>query len=224
MFGSMFNNSKYSNVLTVILIIAIIAIIVVIGFIGYNIYRKYHIEKGAAEAVAQFDNLVNNNPSDNSIATNNTGINGIVEDTEITTNNKTGKTTYKGYEVVSTIQIPKINLKYPILEKVTKKSLETSVAFLYGPGLNEVGNNVIIGHNYRNGTMFSNLKKLSNGDAIYITDLTGRKIKYIVYKIYRTSGDDASYMTRNTNGKREISLSTCTDDSKARTIVWAKEG
>ena len=123
----------------------------------------------------------------------------------------------------STIQIPKINLKYPILEKVTKKSLETSVAFLYGPGLNEVGNNVIIGHNYRNGTMFSNLKKLSNGDAIYITDLTGRKIKYIIYKIYRTSGDDASYMTRNTNGKREISLSTCTDDSKARTIVWAKE-
>ena len=223
MFGSMFNNSKYSNVLTVILVIAIIAIIVIVGFIGYNIYKKYHIEKGAAEAVAQFDNLVNNNPTDNS-ANNNVGINGIVEDAEMTTNLKTGQTTYKGYNVVSTIQIPKINLKYPILEKVTKKSLETSVAFLYGPGLNEVGNNVIIGHNYRNGTMFSNLKKLSNGDAIYITDLTGRKIKYIVYKIYRTSGDDASYMTRNTNGKREISLSTCTDDSKARTIVWAKEG
>lgn len=223
MFGSMFNNSKYSNVLTVILVIAIIAIIVIVGFIGYNIYKKYHIEKGAAEAVAQFDNLVNNNPTDNS-ANNNVGINGIVEDAEMTTNSKTGQTTYKGYNVVSTIQIPKINLKYPILEKVTKKSLETSVAFLYGPGLNEVGNNVIIGHNYRNGTMFSNLKKLSNGDAIYITDLTGRKIKYIVYKIYRTSGDDASYMTRNTNGKREISLSTCTDDSKARTIVWAKEG
>lgn len=223
MFGSMFNNSKYSNVLTVILVIAIIAIIVIVGFIGYNIYKKYHIEKGAAEAVAQFDNLVNNNPTDNS-ANNNVGINGIVEDAEMTTNSKTGQTTYKGYNVVSTIQIPKINLKYPILEKVTKKSLETSVAFLYGPGLNEVGNNVIIGHNYRNGTMFSNLKKLSNGDAIYITDLTGRKIKYIIYKIYRTSGDDASYMTRNTNGKREISLSTCTDDSKARTIVWAKEG
>lgn len=222
MFGSMFNNSKYSNVLTVILVIAIIAIIVIVGFIGYNIYKKYHIEKGAAEAVAQFDNLVNNNPTDNS-ANNNVGINGIVEDTEMTINSKTGQTTYKGYNVVSTIQIPKINLKYPILEKVTKKSLETSVAFLYGPGLNEVGNNVIIGHNYRNGTMFSNLKKLSNGDAIYITDLTGRKIKYIIYKIYRTSGDDASYMTRNTNGKREISLSTCTDDSKARTIVWAKE-
>ena len=130
---------------------------------------------------------------------------------------------YKGFEVVATIQIPTIKLKYPILEKVTKKSLETAVAWLYGPGLNEVGNNVIIGHNYRNGTMFSNVKNLKNGDAIYITDESGRKVKYIVYKIYRTSGDDASYMTRDTKGKREISLSTCTDDSKARTIVWAKE-
>ena len=70
--------------------------------------------------------------------------------------------------------------------------------------------------------MFSNVKKLENGNSIYITDLTGRKVKYVIYKIYRASGDDASYMTRNTNGKREISLSTCTDDSKARLIIWAK--
>ena len=217
--GKMFNNSKYGNLLTVILVIAIIAIIGIIGFIGYNIYKKYYIEKGAAEAVAQFENLVDD--GNGSEGTSNVDINGIVDDEGTTTAN--GITKYKGFNVLGTIQIPKISLKYPILEKVTKKSLETSVAFLYGPGLNEIGNNVIIGHNYRNGTMFSNVKKLGNGDAIYITDLSGKKVKYVVYKIYRTSGDDASYMTRNTNGKREISLSTCTDDSKARTIVWAKE-
>lgn len=217
--SNMFNNSKYGNLLTVILVIAIIAIIGIIGFIGYNIYKKYYIEKGAEEAVAQFEDLV----GDGNSSTNKDDINGINDEDESTTSSN-GKTTYKGFNVVATIQIPKINLKYPVLEKVTKKSLETSVAWLYGPGLNEIGNNVIIGHNYRNGTMFSNVKKLENGDAIYITDLSGRKVKYIVYKIYRTSGDDASYMTRNTKGKREISLSTCTDDSKARTIVWAKEG
>lgn len=215
----MFNNSKYGNLLTVILVIAIIGIIVVIGIIGYNIYKKHYIEKGAAEAVAQFDDLVKDNQDGNGTKSD---INGIVDESEMTSKN--GKTKYKGFDVVATIQIPKIDLKYPILEKVTKKSLETSVAWLYGPGLNKVGNNVIIGHNYRNGTMFSNVKKLSNGDSIYITDITGQKVKYVIYKIYRTSGDDASYMTRNTNGKREISLSTCTDDSKARTIVWAKEG
>ena len=223
MFKSLFNNSKYSNVLTIILIIAIIGIIIIVGIIGYRIYKKHAIQKGAEEAVAQFEDLVGKNQDNNNSTASNADINGIIDDNQIITSKKTGKTTYKGFNVVATIQIPKINVKYPILEKVTKRALETSVALLYGPGLNKVGNNVIIGHNYRNGTMFSNVKKLTNGDDIYITDITGKKIKYTVYKIYRTSGDDATYMTRNTNGKREISLSTCTDDSKARTIVWAKE-
>lgn len=218
--SNIFNNSKYGNVLTVILVIAIIAIIGIIVIIGYNIYRKYAIEKGAKEAISQFENLIGDG---NAADPNSTvgEISGIDETGNIT--KVEGKTQYKGFDVIGTIEIPKINLKYPVLEKVTKKSLETSVAHLYGPGLNEIGNNVIIGHNYRNGTMFSNVKKLENGNAIYITDLQGRRVKYTVYKIYRTSGDDATYMTRNTNGKREISLSTCTDDSKARTIVWARE-
>lgn len=223
MFRNLFNNSKYSNILTIILIIAIVGVIIIIGIIGYNIYKKYSLKKGAAEAVAQFEDLAQKNQDDGNSSNNkNINITGVVDDNELISSKK-GKITYKGFNVVATIQIPKIKIKYPILEKVTKKSLETSVAKLYGPGLNEVGNNVIIGHNYRNGTLFSNVKNLTKGDSIYITDIKGRKIKYIVYKIYRTSGDDASYMTRNTNGKREISLSTCTDDSKARTIVWAKE-
>lgn len=149
-----------------------------------------------------------------------------IEDVESNISNSDGSTNtkYKGFDVIGTIQIPAISLKYPILEKLSKKSLETSVVLLYtSNGLNEVGNSVIIGHNYRNGTMFSNVKKLGEGDIIYITDTSGRKVKYTIYKKYTTSGDDGEYMTRNTNGKREISLSTCTDDSKARTIVLAKE-
>ena len=30
-------------------------------------------------------------------------------------------------------------------------------------------------------------------------------------------------MLRDTAGKKEISLSTCTDDSSKRLIIWAKE-
>ena len=90
-------------------------------------------------------------------------------------------------------------------------------------GLNNEGNSVIIGHNYRNGTMFSNVDKLKNGQYIYITDTTGRKVAYKIYSIFRASGSESEYITRNTNGKREISISTCTDVSKARTIVLARE-
>ena len=220
----MFNNSKYGNLLTVILIIAIIAIIGIVGIIVYRMYKAYYIDSGAIDAATQFEDAL---ITDDNVIENNTvkpTIDGV-EEGNLTTNTTNGTTTtYKGFTVVGTIQIPTINLKYPILEKVTKKSLETSVALLYtSKGLNKEGNSVIIGHNYRNGTMFSNVKKLEKGDVIYITNSSGEKVKYTVYNIYRTSGSDGDYITRNTNGKREISLSTCTDDSKARTIVLARE-
>ena len=41
--------------------------------------------------------------------------------------------------------------------------------------------------------------------------------------MYQTTSNDAEYMTRDTQGRREISLQTCTDDSKDRLIIWAAE-
>ena len=229
---NMFNNSKYGNLLTVILVISIIAIIGIMGIIGYRLYKSYYIKTGALEAATQFEDSVSNltdSSANNAVDPNANSSIANVEDTFGNAGSGAASsgqtTTYKGFPVIGTIQIPAINLKYPILGKNTPKALETSVVALYtASGLNEIGNSVIIGHNYRNGTMFSNVKKLKNGDAIYITDTKGRKVKYIIYNIYRTSGSDGQYITRNTQGKREISLSTCTDDSKARTIVLAREG
>ena len=109
-----------------------------------------------------------------------------------------------------------------MLEKVTKKSIETAVAFLYGTGLNEEGNTVIIGHNYRNGLFFSNNKKLNNGDKIYITDNSGKKLEYTIYQKFETTPEDTSFYQRDTDGKPEVTLSTCTDDSKARLIIFAR--
>lgn len=225
----MFNNSKYGNMLTVILIVAIIAIIGIVGIIGYRIYNAHYVKKGATQAAMQFEQSLENSISNGNINDTNvnnvkTDITGIGDLNTSTEDNSSSQTTYKGFVVVGTIQIPTIDLKYPILEKLSPTSLKTSVVLMYtAQGLNNEGNSVIIGHNYRNGTMFSNVDKLKNGEYIYITDTTGRKVKYQIYNIYRASGNESDYITRNTNGKREISLSTCTDDSKARTIVWAKE-
>ena len=46
---------------------------------------------------------------------------------------------------------------------------------------------------------------------------------YEVYNIYQTTQSDATYFTRDTEGRREISLQTCTDDGNNRIIIWAKE-
>ena len=130
---------------------------------------------------------------------------------------------YKGYDVIGKIQIPKIKLSYPVLSCATVSSMKISVGVVYGPGLNEIGNTVLMGHNYRNGSLFSNNKKLANGDSIFITDTTGRKIEYVIYNMYITSSTDFDYAIRTTGGKREISLASCTDDGKSRLIIWAVE-
>ena len=216
--------SKYGKLLTVILVIVVIAIIGLLGFLGYDVFKKFTTKKTAAQVAEEFENTVTdeeNTTVDNTIVA---PILNEVTNEQNTTNTETPKkVTYKGYNVVGTIEIPKIDLKYPILERVTTKSIEVAVAVLYGPGPNQVGNTVIVGHNYRNGSFFGNNDKLEIGDKIYITDTTGNKVEYKIYNIYETSPDDSDYMSRDTKGKREISLSTCTDNSKARLIIWAAE-
>lgn len=130
---------------------------------------------------------------------------------------------YKGYPMSGTIKIPKIDLNLPVLSKASAKSIDVSVAINGGPGLNEVGNTIIIGHNYRDGRFFANLKNLTNGDKIYITDNNGNTVEYRIYNIYTTSPEDSDFMDRDTNGAREITLDTCTDDTQSRLIIWAKE-
>ena len=220
-------NSKYSKVLTVILIIAIIAIVGLLIYVAIDWYKAYTTSADIDDGLNQFDGYINNVVTNTNTDNNTTIIepdideNSIVENT--TGNTTTDRPTYKGFYMVGKIEIPKTNVEYPVLEEVTPKSIEASVAVLYGPGINQVGNTVIIGHNYRNGTFFSNNDKLSIGDEIYLTDLEGTRIKYTIYKKYTTGTDDFDYAVRDTNGKREVSLSTCTDDGKDRIIIWAAE-
>jgi len=230
-------NSKYSNFLTILLIVVIIAILGLLGYLGYDFYRKYYIDKEADEFLSQYEESISKNDhneekeenkQDEQQAEGSEFENPYESEIQVNNNtnssgNTTQKYTYKGFTVLGRIEIPKTGIDYPILEKVSKKSLETSVAIMYGPGPNEIGNTTIAGHNYRNGLFFSNNKKLSNGDVIYITDNSGQKITYEIYSIYETDPNDTDFMTRDVGNTREISLQTCTDDSKARLVIFAKE-
>lgn len=217
---------KYNSILTIILVISIIAIIILLGFWIYDTYTKNKIEKDALTAIEEFNNqiIVQENMD---IVEQNQEPEVEPEPEETTTNNKTNTSSsgqkYKNFTILGQIEIPKTKVNYPVLAEITPKALNVAVAKLYGPGLNEIGNTVIIGHNNRNGLFFSKNKKLNIGDLIYITDLSGNKITYVIYNKYETTDTDTAYMTRDTNGAREISLSTCTDDGKLRIIIWAKE-
>ena len=216
---------KYSNFLTILLIVIVIAIVAIIGFLGYRYYETYINKNSAEDFVDTFgdSNVDGNNNKDDKTNDIEFGVDqGDNGNTGSSTNGK--RKQYNGFDVAGTIEIPATNLKCPILEQYeySPKALETSVVVLYGVGLNQPGNTTIAGHNYRNGQFFSNNKKLNVGDKIYITDSTGKRMAYTIYNKYEAAENEADYITRDTQGATEISLTTCTDDSKARTIILAK--
>ncbi len=133
------------------------------------------------------------------------------------------------YTVDSRIYIPSLGIQYPVFLGTTGSVEETETLLKYSPckfhgcNPNEVGNYCIVGHNYRNTKFFSKVLNMKNGDIIEITDMSGRKINYIVYDKYTVLPEDTSCTTQLTGGKKEVTLITCTNDSKQRVIIKARE-
>ena len=209
-------NSKYSNFLTILLVLIIIAIVGIIGFLGFKFYKTY-ITKSEAEDFVETtwgDSLEGHNPGkdkdkDKDKDKHHNDEN-IFDGVEEGTNNggTTGDTVKKfnGFVISGTIEIPATNLKCPIIaqSEYSQKALETSVVEIYGPGLNQVGNTTITGHNYRNGTFFSNNKKLNVGDRIFITDLNGKRLSYTIYDKFEAE-DRALTASRDIYSNRSCS-------------------
>lgn len=222
------STNKYGSMLTVILVIVIIAVIGGVGFLIYNyVIKPYNNGKETAQAISEFDKLADDGEQEEE-SQGNVDINKIIQEIDASGNSgnsgKSKKVYYQNFVMIGYITIPKTNVKLPILEETTPKALDTAVAVVYpsNPKLNEVGNTVIIGHNYRNGKFFSNNNKLSVGDKVLIKDTTGRELTYIIYQKFEAEPTDASFYKRDTNGVPEITLSTCTDDSQKRIIIFAK--
>lgn len=231
--------SKYGNVLTMVLVVVVVIILGIAGYFAYSIHEQTVKNNAAQTAIADFEQATktirkkvkdNETPveevTEEVVAPDMSAYENKVEEEGVTEEQKPQerpKVMYEGYEMMGRINIPKTGCDYPVLSEVTKHSLEVAVAILYGPGLNEPGNTVIVGHNYRNGLFFSNNSKLKEGDKVIITSPT-ETVNYVIYNMYYTSPDDASYMKRAVDeGVREISLSTCNNDSSQRLIIWARE-
>ena len=226
-------NKKYSNFLTILLVIIIIAIVGIIAFLGFKYYETYVTKNEAENFVDTYygDTENNQNTGNNTSVIPPVDDDNMFEGVDEGTNESTGSSSstdnrpkYNGFSTTGKIEIPVTNLKCPILaqSEYSPKALETAVVETYGPGLNQVGVTTISGHNYRNGTFFSNNKKLNIGDKIYITDLTGKRLTYTIYDKFEAEENYADYMVKDTQGAIEIALSTCTDDAKARIIILAR--
>ena len=129
----------------------------------------------------------------------------------------------KNYNYIGRVVIPKIGVDYAILDHWSDELLKVSICKFHGANPNEVGNLCLVGHNWRNKRFFSKVPTLEIGDIVQITDLNEKTIDYEVYDIHTVDPNNTDDTTQKTNGRKEVTLITCTDDSQQRVIVKCKE-
>lgn len=193
----------------ILLILLIIAAVIVGGVIFHKQYEDQVYEKENKELVIVFHEEIKKVDNENS------------------KNDKKEKKIidlkYKGQKVIGLIEIPAIDLEYPILEKTTKLAMATSISRYYGGEINEYGNVSLAGHNNYSGTMFGRNKNLKKGDKVLLTDLTGKTLEYEIYDIFVTHPDDTKVLETKDKTIRVVTLITCKNGRSERLIIKAKE-
>lgn len=188
-------------------ICTILLFIIIILLILYFISCKFW--KNEKEEITETQNIVEEDANDVENQSEIVDISNIPE--------KMGK-----YDVLGQLVIDKIELTKNILNISENESLKLSVAKLYGPNLNESGNFCIDGHNWNN--MLKRLSEIEVGDTLYIINRnTKEKVNYEVFNTYTCVPEDLSCLDQNNDGKKELTIITCTPGGAKRFICKARE-
>lgn len=123
-------------------------------------------------------------------------------------------------DMIGIIEIPTIELKYPILEGIEKDVLKQAVGHFKSSALPGEGSNMtLIGHNnFILAEPFKNLHKVEKGDIVNIITNTD-KFSYEVTKIYKVTPYDKNVVKESEDTK--VTLITCTASSSERLVVEA---
>ena len=196
---------------TKILDFAILILVVVAIFIAINIGLKINQNKENVEKMTEVVAIVEN-----------------LQQKLQTENKEESKkqlieTTIEGYSIEGIIEIPCIDLKYPIISETNNKTMKISITKFTGGIINEIGNYCIAGHNNIDGTMFGKVKKLKKGDIIKLTNLYGETVEYQIFDMYVIDPNDVSCTKIVKENTKEVTLITCTNGRKNRLVTKARE-
>lgn len=179
-------------------IIGILGIFLGISIMGCSIYfqnKGNNIQKNALNVVEDIFNGVSINTSENR------DISDIIDG------------------AIGIVNIPSINVRSVIMEGVDQGTLKYYVGWFpetNKPG--EIGNFAIIGHNNNMyNKVFNDLSKLANGDIIEIITLE-ETFKYKVVDKFEVYPRE-TYVLDGNNERSEITVITCTNDSRKRTVI-----
>ena len=113
---------------------------------------------------------------------------------------------------IGILDIRAINCRYSVWDTASQVSLRYGLGHYVDsvmPG--EIGNATILGHNYRDGSMFHKLGNLKEGDAVKFTRTDGVVLTFYVTESKIISADDLlSYAVGNITTDRQLTLVTCT--------------
>jgi sortase A len=121
--------------------------------------------------------------------------------------------------VIGIIEIPGLDIRYPVMEGTTSKVLNAGIGHIEETaGIGESGNCVLCGHNgSRYGTFFTPLSQISIGDEVMITDKNGLKHIYEVTETEVVNPYDNSIKTQG--AEKELTLFTCSQKGTMRFVV-----
>ena len=117
-----------------------------------------------------------------------------------------------GVACIGILEIPKIDLKLPVLSEWSYPLLKKAPCRYSGSAY--LDNLVIAAHNYR--THFGKLKELEVGTEVIFTDVAGNRFEYKVAAVEALTPQSVEDMT---SGEWALSLFTCTLDGKNRVTV-----
>ena len=121
--------------------------------------------------------------------------------------------------VIGIIEIPGLDIRYPVMEGTTSKVLNAGIGHIEETaGIGESGNCVLCGHNgSRYGEFFTNLNKVSIGDIVTLLDTEGVLHSYEVTETFVVGPFNHSIRTQGE--REELTLFTCAEKGTKRFVV-----
>ena len=214
--------SKKTAVSTGMIILSVVLLVVGIVLLLIDPIKRLNRKRISNDALNAIENkIVSTDPAEEPVATyvvprRGNEVEGegydFIAETEEEEEEEEYEDEYVVLNSIGILNISSIGVRYSVWDEATQVSLRYGLGHYVDsvmPG--ETGNATILGHNYRDGSMFHNLGYVSIGDEVIFTDIYGNDSYYYVVSSDIVSADDIlDYALGNITDSNRLTLITCT--------------
>ena len=222
-FGSKNSDRSKNNLITTgLILLSVVFLITGVVLLLIEPVKRLNRQRISGEALNAIEEKIFSSDADESemtfvVPATGNEVNGeeydFIEETEETEEEESGGG--GGYVTLNSIgilKISKINCKYSVWDEATKVSLRYGLGHYPDsvmPG--ERGNATILGHNYKDGSMFHRLGELKAGDKVVFTGSDGvDKVFYVEESKIMSADELVDIAVGNITTDRQLTLVTCT--------------